>query len=314
MLTVAQIQRIEHVLPVDLISKITSYANPIVEVLKLTLDDPSGAKSFITQFMDSPTAKPYRDNPCGQPGIFVYNSRQPLGGLMPFGFEAAEQLEEALQLEEGDVIVLQARDNAPFSGGSTMLGSLRRDLHKAAVAENLLDPPSGWDFLWVNQFPLFTKAGVDSDPVQGGEAGFASTHHPFTAPATLQDLELMESDPLQAKADHYDLVLNGIEIGGGSRRIHDANMQEHVLRNILKMPPERLQDFEHLLNVLRAGCPPHAGIALGFDRLVATMLGKESIRDVIAFPKSGSGEDMLVQSPTKMMQNQLDTYHLSIQD
>ena len=307
-----EIQRIHHMLPVDLVSKITPHLDPIVEVFKLRLDDPSDTRSFIARFMDSPAAEPYQKNPDGQPGIFVYNSRQPLGGLMPFGFEAAEQLEETLQLEEGDLVVIQARKNEPISGGSTMLGLLRRDLHKAAVSAELLEPPQGWEFLWVNDFPLFTPDGANSDPGQGGSAGITATHHPFTSPATLKDLEKLESNPLQVKADHYDLVLNGVELGGGSRRIHDSGLQEHVLRDVLKMSDERMGDFEHLLQILKSGCPPHAGFAIGFDRLIATMLGKESIRDVIAFPKSGRGEDLLVKSPTRMTENQLDTYHLSI--
>lgn len=301
-------------LPVDLTSKISPHSDPLVDVFKLTLNEPAETRDFITKFMDSPVAEPYRSNLDGQPGIFVYNSRQPLGGLMPLGFEAAEQLEEMLQLEEGDLVVIQARENKPFSGGTTMLGSLRRDLHRAAVVEELLDPPAGWNFLWVNEFPLFTPTKRTSDPGQHGRAGIASTHHPFTSPATLSDLDLLHTEPLSAKADHYDLVLNGIELGGGSRRIHDSRLQEHILRDVLKMPDERLVDFDHLLRVLKAGCPPHAGIALGFDRLVATMLGKESIRDVIAFPKSGKGEDLLVSCPSRMTERQLDTYHLSIKE
>ncbi|KAL9061271.1 MAG: hypothetical protein Q9162_000145 [Coniocarpon cinnabarinum] len=307
-----EIQRVGHMLPVDLVAKITPILDPIVDVIKLTLDDPSQTKKFITRFMDSATAEPYHANPDGQPGIFVYSSTQPLGGLMSLGFEAAEQLEETLQLEEGDLIVMQARRNEPFSGGSTMLGLLRRDLHRAAVAEELLEPASGWDFLWVNQFPLFTSIGLGSDPGQGGAAGIASTHHPFTSPGSAEDVELLEVDPLQAKADHYDLVLNGVELGGGSRRIHDARLQEHVLRHVLKMSEERVADFEHLLDVLRAGCPPHAGFAIGFDRLIATMLDRASIRDVIAFPKSARGDDLLVKSPSKFTADQLDTYHLSV--
>jgi aspartyl-tRNA synthetase len=114
--------------------------------------------------------------------------------------------------------------------------------------------------------------------------------------------------------EHYDIVVNGVELGGGSRRIHSAAMQEFVLREVLKMSEERLGDFKHLIDALRVGCPPHAGIALGFDRLVAVMLGKETVRDVIAFPKSGSGEDLLVKSPTRMTEKQLSTYHLKLNE
>lgn len=259
--------------------------------------------------MDSPEALPFLQNPEGQPGIFIYDSRRPLGGLQPFGFEAAEHLEEQMRLEQGDVIVIQARKDATFSGGSTPVGDLRLALHHAAVSQGLKPAPVGWNFLWVTDFPLFSAAD-DLEPGQGGSAGLRSTHHPFTAPATAEDVRLLATDPASAKADHFDLVLNGVELGGGSRRIHSAAVQEYVLRDVLKMSPERLSDFDHLLKVLGSGCPPHAGIALGFDRLIATILGKKSIRDVIAFPKSSKGEDLLVKSPSPVTDEQLQTYHL----
>jgi len=125
-------------------------------------------------------------------------------------------------------------------------------------------------------------------------------------------VDLLLSDPSAVTAEHYDIVVNGVELGGGSRRIHDAKVQEYVLRDVLKMSDERLQDFKHLINVLNAGCPPHAGLALGFDRLIAVMMDKESVRDVIAFPKSGKGEDMLVKAPNAVTKEQLETYHLQL--
>lgn len=307
-----ELMRIGHLLPVDLISKIGSLSDPIVDCFKISLtDNPIEARKFITAFMDSPESKPFIENQDGQPGIFIYDTRKPLGGLTPFGFEAAERIEEELELEEGDIIVLQVRKNERFSGGSTMAGSLRLALHKAAVTQELIDPPTGWNFLWVDQFPLFSPTN-DVDPGQGGSAGIASTHHPFTAPVSAEDAALLATDPLAVKADHYDLVLNGVELGGGSRRIHDPKVQEYIFRDVLKMSNARIDDFRHLLDVLSHGCPPHAGIALGFDRLVATMLGRKSIRDVVAFPKSGKGEDLLVNSPNAMTTAQLDTYHLQL--
>lgn len=310
-----EILRIGHLLPVDLVQKITPLLDPIVEVFKLpgNDNDPAATHKFITDFLDSPAGAPFNNNPDGPPGIFVYDASKPLSGLMPFGFEAAELVEELLEPEHGDLIVLQARKRAPFSGGSTPLGDLRRALHAAAVATGFKPAPTGFDFLWVVDFPLFSPSS-DSEPGQGGAAGIASTHHPFTAPKTAADVDMLLTDPTQAIADHYDLVVNGVELGGGSRRIHDARVQEFILRDILKMPPERLADFSHLLDALRAGCPPHAGIALGFDRLVAVMLGKESVRDVIAFPKTGKGEDAMVKAPSEMTEEALQTYHLRLRD
>ncbi|KAH0284717.1 aspartyl-tRNA synthetase [Aureobasidium namibiae CBS 147.97] len=310
----SKISRVEYMLPVDLIRKIGPLHDPIVEMLKIPISaDAKETRGFVTKFMDSSEAKPFNENPEGQPGIFICDPRKPLSGLSVFGFEAAETIEETLDLEEGDLVVLQARKNAPHAGGSTPLGNLRLALHKFAVQHNYMPVPQGFEFLWITDFPLFSPS-VANEPGQGGAAGFSSTHHPFTAPKTAEDVDLLLTDPAAVKAEHYDLVVNGVELGGGSRRIHSAAMQQFVLREVLKMSEERLKDFDHLIEVLRAGCPPHAGMALGFDRLIAVMLGKESVRDVIAFPKSGRGEDLLVKSPTRMTEDQLKTYHLKLRE
>ncbi|KAI5370215.1 Class II Aminoacyl-tRNA synthetase/Biotinyl protein ligase (BPL) and lipoyl protein ligase (LPL) [Septoria linicola] len=310
----SEIRRIEYMLPVDLIQKIGPLDFPIVEVMKIPIStDPQRTKSFVNTFMDSPEAQPFVKNPEGQPGIFIVDSRKPLQGLQPFGFEAAEQLEEVLALEDGDLVVIQARKDAPFSGGSTPIGNLRIALHKSAVEHEYLPAPRGFAFTWVTDFPLFSPIN-ENEPGQGGMAGITATHHPFTSPKSARDVDFLVTDPLQVTAYHYDLVVNGVELGGGSRRIHSATMQEYIMRDVLKMSDARMKDFAHLIEVLRAGCPPHAGMALGFDRLIAVMLGKESVRDVIAFPKSGKGEDLLVKSPTRMTKDQLETYHLRLKD
>ncbi|EGP87906.1 uncharacterized protein MYCGRDRAFT_109040 [Zymoseptoria tritici IPO323] len=312
----SEMHRIEYMLPVSLVRTIGPLSDPAVEVLKIPIsEDPRETRDFVTAFMDAPEAQPFINNPHGQPGIFIYDSRKPLSGIHPFGFEAAEYLEETLSLEDGDLIVLQARPNIPPTGGSTPLGNLRLALHKAAMKASLLPAPTGFAFTWITSFPLFTPSSTSaSEPGQGGSAGLSATHHPFTAPLSAEDLALLPSDPLSAKAAHYDLVLNGVELGGGSQRIQNAAVQEYIMRDILQMSDERVEDFRHLLDVLRAGCPPHAGIALGLDRLVAVMLGRESVRDVIAFPKSGRGEDLLVKSPTRLTEGQLATYHLKLKE
>ncbi|KAJ5622296.1 hypothetical protein N7528_005528 [Penicillium herquei] len=309
-----EIIRLDHALPVDLVNKISDLDDPIVEAFKLegNENDPAETHKFITQFLDSPAGAPFNNNPDGGPGVFVYNGKQPLCGLQPFGFEAAEQLEELLDPDHGDLIILQARPRAPFSGGSTPIGDLRRALHASAVSTGFKPAPTGFDFMWVVDFPLFSPSS-DTEPGQGGAAGLSSTHHPFTAPKSAADVDLLLTDPTKVVADHYDLVVNGVELGGGSRRIHDAAVQEFIFRDILQMPAERLTDFSHLLDALRAGCPPHAGLALGFDRLVAVMLGKESVRDVIAFPKTGKGgDDAMVKAPSPMTAQALETYHLQL--
>ena len=310
-----EISRVDYMIPVDLVNKISPLTTPIVEALKLEGNDEDAeeTRKFVTSFMDSPAAAEFNANPDGGPGVFIYDHRKPLGGLQALGHEAAWALESDLELNDGDLLILQARKDAPFSGGSTALGDLRRAMHKFAVETGFKPAPTGFHFHWVTHFPLFSPS-TDSEPGQGGTAGIASTHHPFTAPLNPEDVSLLLTDPTQAVADHYDLVVNGVELGGGSRRIHSAAVQEFILRDILKMPAERLEDFSHLLEALRSGCPPHAGIALGFDRLVAVMLGRESVRDVIAFPKSGKGEDVMVGAPSEMTAEALETYHLKLRD
>ncbi|KAJ4374102.1 aspartate--tRNA ligase msd1 [Neocucurbitaria cava] len=312
----AKIHSITQYLPADLISKITPLQDPTIEAFKIPISlDPKTTRQFISKFLDSPDGKPYLDNPDGQPGVFVGDSSQPMQGLGPLGYQYVMDGPETLAVEHGDLLILQARPSGPFSGGSTTLGNLRLALYKAAIAQGLIEPPAKHDyqFVWITDFPLFTPNN-DSDPGQGGAAGFSSTHHPFTAPKTPEDVELLLTSPSSVTAAHYDIVVNGVELGGGSRRIHNAAMQEFVFRDILKMKPERIEDFRHLLDVLRSGCPPHAGIALGWDRLMAIMCGRESVRDVIAFPKSGRGEDLLVKSPNAMTGEQLDTYHLRLKE
>jgi aspartyl-tRNA synthetase len=299
-----------------LIGKITSLQDPAVDAIKISIsEDPKVTRKFVSSFLDSPDGKIYLDNPDGQPGIFIGDLSQPMQGLGPLGRQYEMEGPESLKPENGDLLILQARPSVPFSGGSTMLGNLRLALHKAAIAQGLMEAPAKDDFkfVWITDFPLFTPSS-DSEPGQGGSAGFSSTHHPFTAPKLPEDVDKLLTDPSSAVAAHYDIVLNGVELGGGSRRIHSAAMQEFIFKDILKMKPERVEDFRHLLDVLRSGCPPHAGIALGWDRLMAVMCGRDSVRDVIAFPKSGRGEDMLVKSPNRMTDEQLATYHLNLRD
>lgn len=312
-----EISRIDYLLPVELVSKISPLTTPHVEVFKLENNDndPAAMTKFITDFLDSPAGAPFNNNPEGAPGIFVYNAKKPLCGLQPFGFEAAEHIESLLEPDHGDLLVIQARKpSVSFSGGSTPIGDLRRAVHSAAVNTGFKPAPSGTDFLWITDFPLFSPT-TDTEPGQGGAAGIQSTHHPFTAPKSAADVDALLTDPTAAVADHYDLVVNGVELGGGSRRIHDAGVQEFILREILQLPESRLADFGHLLAALRAGCPPHAGVALGFDRLVAVMLGRESVRDVIAFPKTGKGgEDAMVKAPSLMSGEALEMYHLTLRE
>lgn len=309
------ISRVDHLLPPDLIGKLSPLKNPIVEAIVFPagadLDSsPSSIRTFIKEFLDSPGAAPFHSNPCGGPGIFIHDPAQPLQGLHAFGFKAARAIASTLTSKPGDLLILQARSRATLTGNSTPLGNLRLALHNAGVKSSCLPPLNGFAPLWITHFPLFTPISPFEPPNQT----LVATHHPFTSPRGPKDVAILASEPRLAVADHYDLVMNGVELGGGSRRIHHAALQSYILRDVLKLPAERLAEFSHLIEVLRAGCPPHAGIALGFDRLIAVLLGRASVRDVIAFPKSGRGEDPLVKSPARMSDEALETYHLKLSE
>ena len=160
-----------------------------------------------------------------------------------------------------------------------------------------------WNFLWIIDFPLFT-------PITNDKTKFESTHHPFTAPID-EHLSLLSSkkDWSTILGQHYDLVLNGFEVGGGSIRIYNSLLQRFILNDILQLP---IQHLEHLLKALEYGAPPHGGIALGLDRLLALVLETEHIRDVIPFPKTSNGKDLMSQSPSQVEQSELDYYYLNI--
>ena len=136
-------------------------------------------------------------------------------------------------------------------------------------------------------------------------------HHPFTAPKP-EEIELLDSDPVKVKANAYDLVLNGNEIGGGSIRIHDSELQQKMFDLLGFSPEEAQSQFGFLMDAFQYGAPPHGGIAFGLDRLVAILGGKETIRDFIAFPKNNSGRDLMIDAPTTIADAQLKELALRI--
>ena len=157
--------------------------------------------------------------------------------------------------------------------------------------------------LWVVDFPLLEWNGETQR--------FHAMHHPFTSPKS-EDITLLESDPGKARANAYDLVINGVEIGGGSIRIHDRELQKQMFR-VLGFTDEEAQDqFGFLMNAFEYGAPPHGGVAFGFDRWVALFGGQDSIRDFIAFPKNNAGRDVMIDSPSKISKEQLDELKLKI--
>jgi len=198
--------------------------------------------------------------------------------------------------QKGDLILVLSGEADPTR---TQLSMLRMELAERLGLRN----PGEFAPLWVVDFPL-----LEFDEETGR---YHAMHHPFTAPKPGQ-LELLDSDPAAVRANAYDLVLNGNEIGGGSIRIHDRETQEVMFGHLGFTPEEARQQFGFLMDAFQYGAPPHGGIAFGLDRLVAILGGQESIRDFIAFPKNNSGRDVMIDAPAPIAQEQLDELHLQV--
>ena len=143
------------------------------------------------------------------------------------------------------------------------------------------------------------------------EKSYVATHHPFTAPVP-EDAALIDSDPKAVRGQHYDVVLNGMELGGGSIRIHQPALQKKIFEDVLKIPADVVENrFGYMLRAFTYGAPPHGGIAFGLDRIAALLCGTNSIRDVIAFPKTQKGQDLMAGSPTPVTAKQLKDLHIA---
>uniref|UniRef100_A0A4X2K693 Aspartyl-tRNA synthetase 2, mitochondrial n=1 Tax=Vombatus ursinus TaxID=29139 RepID=A0A4X2K693_VOMUR len=201
--------------------------------------------------------------------------------------------------QEEDVLLLTAGEHKK---ACSVLGKLRLECADLLEARGVvLRDPTVFHFLWVVEFPLFLPK--EEDPTE-----LESAHHPFTAPHP-SDIHLLYTEPEKVRSQHYDLVLNGSEIGGGSIRIHNAEQQQYVLETVLK---EDVKLLSHLLQALDFGAPPHGGIALGLDRLVCLVTGVPSIRDVIAFPKSFRGHDLMSNAPDYVSPEDIEPYHIQV--
>ena len=210
--------------------------------------------------------------------------------------EDLKAVADLLQAKPGDLILILAGDRPSTLNA---LSVLRLEMGDRL---NLKDKDT-YRPLWVVDFPL-----LEWDDESGR---FHAMHHPFTSPK-LEDLELFDTDPGKVRANAYDLVINGVEIGGGSIRIHDEKLQKLMFKNLGFTDEDAVEKFGFLMSAFRYGAPPHGGIAFGFDRWVALFAGLDSIRDVIPFPKNNSGRDVMIDSPSAISAEQLDELNLSL--
>ena len=219
-----------------------------------------------------------------------------------FSDEEKAALQEKLNIEEGDLILFAASE---WLNACEILGKIRLyAAQKLVELGNLNISDDQFNFLWVVDFPLLA---FDREMDR-----WFSSHHPFTSPV-VEDIPNLTKDPKSVRGQHYDIVVNGVELGGGSIRIHQPDLQKTVFEDVLKLTPEITQTrFGYMLEAFKYGCPPHGGIALGFDRLIALLCGSDSIRDVVAFPKTTKGSCLMTESPATVETRQLRDLHIDL--
>lgn len=211
--------------------------------------------------------------------------------------EVWNSVKEVMGAKDGDLVLILSGDNANKT--RVQLCSLRLEMGSRLG----LRDKDKFECLWIVDFPLFEWSDE--------EQRLMATHHPFTMPNP-DDIPLLDEHPERVRAMAYDFVCNGIEVGGGSLRIHDCNLQEKMF-NILGFTPERaMAQFGFLINAFKYGAPPHAGLAFGLDRFVSIMAGLDSIRDCIAFPKNNSGRDVMLDAPSIVDDKQLDELQIKV--
>ncbi len=223
----------------------------------------------------------------GAKGIIWLKKQNGFKSSLKLTDEEARILWEKMKASDEDIVLLVA-DKREVALAA--LGSLRKELLQSRAGK-------GFAFAWVTDFPLFEWSGE--------EGKIVAVHHPFTSPHDI-DIPLLDKEPLKVRAKAYDLVLNGYEIGGGSIRIHDIELQRKIFGILGLSDKETEEKFGFFLEALSYGTPPHGGIALGFDRIVMLLAGEESIREVIPFPKTTSALCLLTGSPSEVSESQLD--------
>ena len=211
-------------------------------------------------------------------------------------------LQEKLDIEEGDLILFAADK---WLNACEILGKIRLYCaEKLSEMGKMSIPADRYNFLWVVEFPLLM---FDKEMDR-----WYSSHHPFTAPVE-EDIPKLSSDPKSVRGQHYDIVVNGVELGGGSIRIHQRELQKTIFEDLLQIPADVAKErFGYMLEAFRFGAPPHGGIALGFDRLIAMLCDSDSIREVIAFPKTAKGADLMSDAPGSAEPKQLRDLHINL--
>ncbi len=211
--------------------------------------------------------------------------------------EVLAQLKEKMGAKDGDLVLILSGDNANKT--RVQLCTLRLEMGDRLG----LRDKDKFECLWIVDFPLFEWSDE--------EQRLMSTHHPFTMPNP-DDIPLLETKPESVRAKAYDFVCNGIEVGGGSLRIHDGKLQEKMFQILGFTPEKAMAQFGFLINAFKYGAPPHAGLAFGLDRMVSIFAGLDSIRDCIAFPKNNSGRDVMLDAPSTISDLQLDELQLKV--
>jgi len=219
-----------------------------------------------------------------------------------FSEQEKAELARILQIADGDIVFFAASN---WDRACAILGRMRLEAAALLQARGRMSIPADqYNFLWVVDFPLMS--------FDEAEGRYLATHHPFTAPVA-EDIPLLDSNPKAVRGQHYDVVLNGVELGGGSIRIHQPGVQKKVFEDVLKIPADVVESrFGYMLRAFQFGAPPHGGIALGFDRLCAILGARSSIRDVIAFPKTQRGQDLMAMSPGVVTARQLKDAHIKV--
>jgi aspartyl-tRNA synthetase len=211
--------------------------------------------------------------------------------------EVLENLKQAMNANPGDLILI-------ISGPDTLKARKQLCELRLEMGSRMgLRPKDKFSCLWVIDFPMYEWSDE--------EQRLMAMHHPFTSPKP-EDIPLLDTDPASVRANAYDMVINGVEVGGGSIRIHDAKLQQKIFEILGFTPAQAQQKFGFLMNAFKYGAPPHGGLAYGLDRFVSLFAQLDSIRDCIAFPKNNSGRDVMLDAPGFIDQSQLDELHLQI--